>query len=373
MRKYPVHVVPVEGDMTAAVQRLAATDALLTSSFDRGDKVILKPNFVAPRKASTGATTSLELIRALAGILKDLGTEPYLCESPGMEYTWQQVFSYLGIEQLAKETGIQVVHCPSTHYVEVAEPENIYLRSIQIPEVVRGAKILNLPKLKTHVTTRVTLGMKNLMGLCHDATKRWMHVRGIEDCIADLNRILKPAYTVVDGQAAMEGDGGVYGNRRDLNALVGGGNVVAVDQVCCALMGVNPLEIPHIAALRSGIEAEIIGALNPERFHLPLHAPLYHSLYRGLYAIDYFFQILSTRHFNQWLYQTGYFGTRPKIKPDVCDRCEECIKVCPADCIDLETLRINAHTCIRCMDCFDVCPIDAIEVRGFSNPHNAAA
>ena len=99
---YPVHIVPLEPDGAIPLQQLQSVDPDFSRRFRRGDKVILKPNFVAPRKSSTGTTTSLELIRALAGMLKDNGAEPYLCESPGMEYSWEQVFEYLGIRALAR-------------------------------------------------------------------------------------------------------------------------------------------------------------------------------------------------------------------------------------------------------------------------------
>jgi uncharacterized protein (DUF362 family)/ferredoxin len=366
-----VHVVSLQQGYSDAVHQLAAADPGLSEAFSKGDRVVLKPNFVAPRKSSTGTTTSLELIRELADMLNDAGCKVYLCESPGMEYSWHQVFGYLGIHHLSKETGIEVVDYQNTKFVELSNDNNRFLRKIRVPAIVSRAKILNLPKLKTHVTTKVTLGMKNLMGLCHSDVKRWMHVRGIEPCIADLNRILKPVYTVVDGGPAMEGDGGVYGNPVPLNLLVGGTEVTAVDQICCRLMGVDYRSVAHIAALARDADPAVVGPTARTRFKLPIHSSMYHLLYRGLYAFDFVFHAFSEKRLNQWLYQTGHFGTRPRIAPDLCDRCEECTKVCPSQSIDLRTYRIDPHTCIRCLDCDDACPREAIKVLGFSNPQNA--
>ena len=57
-----------------------------------------------------------------------------------------------GIEQLARETGIEVVNCPTAEYVDLVREENRYLSRIRVPKVVRDTKILNLPKLKRRPT-----------------------------------------------------------------------------------------------------------------------------------------------------------------------------------------------------------------------------
>src|SRR5919205_946815 len=47
---------------------------------------LLTPNFVAGRPARTGATTSLDLIAAVADAVHAAGAPPLLCEFPGTEF-----------------------------------------------------------------------------------------------------------------------------------------------------------------------------------------------------------------------------------------------------------------------------------------------
>jgi len=70
---------------------------------------------------------------------------------------------------------------------------------------------------------------------------------------ADADGIMHPGSTpkrylsIVDGIAAMEGNGPVAGTRREAGILVGGSDPVAVDTVCARLMGFDEKRLPLIA------------------------------------------------------------------------------------------------------------------------------
>ena len=56
--------------------------------------------------------------------------------------------------------------------------------------------LINVPIAKDHGSTRLSLGMKNLMGLIE--SRNSFHSRGLDQCIADLSSALRPQLTVVD-------------------------------------------------------------------------------------------------------------------------------------------------------------------------------
>jgi uncharacterized protein (DUF362 family) len=109
----------------------------------------------------------------------------------------------------------------------------------------------------------------------------------------DLNRILlygdpegtlrdasrpKRYFSVVDGIAAMEGNGPVAGDRRAAGVVVAGADPVLVDTVCARVMGLDPERLalirhafaPHRWPLTTGTEAGIRPASNVAAWDRPL-------------------------------------------------------------------------------------------------------
>jgi len=48
-----------------------------------GDRVLIKPNLIAPRPVVDAVCTHPAMIRALAMIIRDCGGQPYIGDSPG--------------------------------------------------------------------------------------------------------------------------------------------------------------------------------------------------------------------------------------------------------------------------------------------------
>jgi uncharacterized protein (DUF362 family) len=173
----------------------------------KGETIVLKPNLVAPRHAKTGATTSLELLALVAERLKDLGAHPALLETPGMEYRVEETWRFFDLPALARSSGAKILPTDDKQWVSTKIPQARVLKKARLHLAVLEHPIFNLAKLKTHIITTATLSMKNLMGICHDATKRAMYILGIHWCIVDLNRLVQPALNVIHGTVGMEGSG----------------------------------------------------------------------------------------------------------------------------------------------------------------------
>ena len=247
-------------------------------------------------------------------------------------------------------------------------------RLARIPRFLQDACLINLPVLKTHVVSTMTLGMKNPMGILPRPDRRAMHTFGIDQCIVDMNRGLKPDLTIVDGSVGQDGEGPLYGDQADLQVLVAGRNSLAVDLVCCQLVDVKPGAIPH---LRLALEqlgrpswtlvGEDAGVI--KQFRLPEQKALYRFIFWLMYPLDYPYSWMAERgkHFCTTLYSTGLVGTRPQINEASCTRCGICVETCPLPgVIDLKTLQVNAQTCQRCLLCYEACPENAISVKGYS-------
>jgi uncharacterized protein (DUF362 family)/Pyruvate/2-oxoacid:ferredoxin oxidoreductase delta subunit len=345
----------------------------------RGAKLaILKPNFVAGRNAETGAITSFTLLKAIAEEVRACGAEPVLCETPGTEFDRDATYTILGVEKFCAENGILIVRVEPEGGEQdwvVLRPEGAKrLRHFRIPRILSEARLINLPVLKTHVVSTMTLGMKNPMGILPRPDRRSMHTFGIDQSIVDMNLGIKPDLTIVDGSVGQDGEGPLYGDKANLKVLVAGRDSLAVDLVCCQIVGVKARDIPHLnlALEQMGkpswrLVGEDVGVI--KKYCLPQQKTFYRFIFWMMYPLDYPYTWIAERgkHLCTTLYSTGLVGTRPQIKEENCTRCGVCVEACPLpNVIDLKALKVDYRTCQRCLLCYDACPEKAISVKGYS-------
>ena len=364
-------------DIAQAARRAVEVLGGMPSILDGRKVAILKPNFVAGRPARSGATTNLDLLAAVAEMVHAAGAQPMLCESPGTEFDFQQTYTILGLEEFCRQHDIGIVG-PVDRWIELRPQGARRLKRFHKPAALEDACLINLPVLKTHVVSGMSVAMKNLMGLLPREDRRSMHTLGIQQCIVDMNRGIKPDLNIVDGSIGQDQDGPLYGRKADLGVLVAGRDSLAVDLVCCGLVNVDPLSIGHF---RLGLEqfgpreprvtGDAVEALR--RFELPQVNPLYRFVFWMMYPLDYPFHRVTGEHLVTKLYSTGIVGTRPSILKDACTRCGTCVEACPLpNVIDLTTLRVNPRTCARCLLCYEACPEGAIAVKGMSGAERAS-
>lgn len=344
----------------------------------RGAKIaILKPNFVAGRNAESGSTTSFALLKAVAEEVRACGAEPVLCETPGTEFDRDATYTILGVEKFCAENAIRILRVDpegGEDWMELRPDGAKTLRRYHTLSVLKDARLINLPVLKTHVVSTMTLSMKNIMGILPKPDRRAMHSFGIDQSIVDMNLGIKPDLNIVDGSVGQDGEGPLYGDKADLQVLVAGRNSLAVDLACCQIVGVKPRAIPHLKLALEQLGkpswetvGEDVGVI--KQFRLPVQNGLYKFVFWMMFPLDYPFSWIAKRgqHLCTTLYGSGLVGTRPKIHEDMCTRCGICVDTCPLpNVIDLKTLKVNYSTCERCLLCYEACPENAISVKGYS-------
>lgn len=368
-----VAITRVERSIENSVRKAINLVGGMESVVSKGDEVYLKPNFVAPRDSSQGVTTNLEIIRLVAEEVRRCGGIPILFETPAIEFQKETVYDFLGVRDFAQENEILLMDsCPDLTKVPISGGK--VLNSIKIPKILQHAKIINLPKLKTHVSAKMTCAMKNLIGLLPDFEKRRVHIWGVHPAIVDICKVFRPVLNIVDATTCLEGDGPTYGDRVDLGLIISGKNTVSVDKVCSQIIGLPWEEVKYIrlADGEPNGEVTIIGESLEEvkvPFNIPQKSTIFHWGFRLVYTLDVLFSKFFSKPLNQFLYSTGYVGTNPKIIKERCNRCGVCIEVCPVeDVLDIRTYRINYKNCIRCLNCYLACNRSAITVKGVSHP-----
>src|SRR5437763_16773013 len=95
--------------MGSPTRRVIEVRGGMSAVLDGRRVAVLKPNFVAGRPARTGATTSLDLIAAVADAVHAAGATPLLCESPGTEFDGEATYTILGMEAFCRRHEIGFV------------------------------------------------------------------------------------------------------------------------------------------------------------------------------------------------------------------------------------------------------------------------
>ena len=211
------------------------------------DKVLIKVNFITTKTWDTGATTDPVVVEAIIKKLQLLPIKIYVVESDATMTNADNAFAVTGMKEMADRNGVECLNLRHVKdRVKIEIPNGKALKSINVPRIVTESAVISAAKLKTHGSTKVTLGMKNMFGLLPDKFKGKYHMMGISSVITDINSVIRPVLTVIDGFVGMEGMGPVSGSPVKMDLVIAGKNVVATDAAACRIMGFDPKEVAHI-------------------------------------------------------------------------------------------------------------------------------
>jgi uncharacterized protein (DUF362 family) len=254
-------------------------------------RIMLKPNLVGP---DPNITTKPEVIRALAELMLKAGKEVSIGEGSaaapgfnadeeGVHFTkdpeildpmQQYVFDQLGYTDLAQSLGIPLINLHTGEMVEVEVPDAFVFNKIVVHKSLSEIDLLcSVPMMKTHVLARVSLGMKNLMGLypgsAYCSVRSCIHDESFKKrspCVSfeimDMVRACPPGLTVIDASTSMEGNGPTDGDLIKTNLIIAGTNPLATDMVAAKIMGFHKNEVATLAmAIRARMRPSSLEAI----------------------------------------------------------------------------------------------------------------
>jgi uncharacterized protein (DUF362 family) len=211
------------------------------------DRTLIKVNFITTKTWDTGATTDPVVVEAIIRKLQELPLEVLVVESDATVTNATKAFRVTGMAEMCERNGVEWLNLRHVKdRVELPIPDGLALKKIKVPRIVAESAVISAAKLKTHSETGVTLGMKNMFGLLPDKFKGRYHARGMHKVILDINRVVRPVLTVVDGFVAMEGRGPINGSPVKMETIIAGLDVVATDATAARVMGFDPMRVPHI-------------------------------------------------------------------------------------------------------------------------------
>jgi len=220
--------------------------------------VFIKPNIVFWSRFGTfpayGVITTSRVVEDMVILLKERGIEDIrigegtVFFDPKDRETPAHAFETLGYNTMKKKYGISVVNLFERPYEKVTFRDGTTLNFSV--DFLKADFVVNIPVLKTHAQTVVTLGIKNLKGTidvnsrkkCHSAdTEKDLHYM-----IARFQEILPSGFTLIDGIFTNERGPGIDGKIRRKNLLIGSRDALSADKVGAMVLGYDPSEVPHL-------------------------------------------------------------------------------------------------------------------------------
>jgi uncharacterized protein (DUF362 family) len=237
----------------------------------KGQKVVVKPNIGWDVLPERGGNTHPKLVAEIIKHCLNAGAKEVLVFDHTCD-EWQRCYKNSGIEAAAKDAGAKIAPAHTEgYYQSVNIPNGKVLTNAKEHELILGADVfINVPVLKHHSSSRVTIGLKNLMGNVWD--RGFWHGNDLHQCIADFGTFRKPTLNVIDAYYVMKRNGPRGVSVEDvitMKAQLLTTDIVAGDTAAAKLFGTNPADIRHIKlAAEQGVGRMDLEKMNIKRITL---------------------------------------------------------------------------------------------------------
>lgn len=356
----------------------------------KASKILVKPNLNSNMNALTGNTTDLRLIASVLEFLNDCGYSDVIVgegTNSGFYRRGIDVISRLKVDRIAKRFGARICDLNHDSKVEIAFENGVtaYIAA----SCAHADFFINLPKLKMHYETEMSVCLKSLMGcLVGMENKKKAHSDLIKN-IYNINQYIKPDLQMIDAIVAMEGNGPTTGTPIHCGYVITGQNPFLLDLACARIAKVPYFEVPllRLAEKRGDIPKEfhdfldeteidqysmefrrpdiswltaIVSHKKLQKYFLRVrHAPIVRTMF-GSYAAN---RIMFAMGLTQEVYsEEENCENRLKLDMSKCTGEGKCEAYCPVG-LRLPD-QLNHLECIKCLYCFSVCPNAAIRAEG---------
>lgn len=241
-------VAVMGGEPEVMFDKAIASLGGMKSFVPKGSKVLVKPNIGWDVEPEQAGNTNPKLVGRIVEQCLHAGAKEVFVFDHTCDH-WVRAYKNSGIQQAVKEAGGKIVSGESDNYYQnVSIPDGIRLKETRVHELLLEADVtINVPVLKHHSSSRITVGMKNLMGVVWD---RWYwHRNDLHQCIADFTSYHKPTLTVVDAYRVMKRNGPRGVSKRDvvtMKSLILATDPVAADAAAAKFFGSEPEDIRYI-------------------------------------------------------------------------------------------------------------------------------
>jgi len=242
----------------------------MTHFISRGDIVVVKPNIGWDRAPQYAATSNPDLVTAIIKSCYDAGAKTVkifdrTCNNPRRCYKNSQ------IEEKSNAVDAEVSQIRDEKFVNTSIKNGKLIKEWPIyKEYLEADKIINVPIAKHHSMSRLTLGLKNLMGVMGE-NRGSLHA-DFDIKINDIDSNILPTLTIIDAYRILTANGPVGGNLSQVKltkTLIMSPCLVTADYLALDLFGVTPRDVGHVReAIDRGMNKYDLKKLNLKKIVL---------------------------------------------------------------------------------------------------------
>jgi uncharacterized protein (DUF362 family) len=254
--KYKVAVGQYEKPLESVRNIVEACNGL--ANMPKNSHVYIKPNIVFWTRSvdfpKWGVITTSRTIEDMVCILKEQGVnnitigEGTVVSNPKDRETAQHAFQSLGYDTLNKRYGVKYVNVFDRPFEEVDLGDDFKLNFNK--DILDSDFVVDIPVLKSHNQTVVSLGIKNLKGCIDIISRRRCHNanpdRNLNTWVSKLADKMPPIFTLLDGIFTNERGPAIDGRIRRSNILAGSSDILSADLVGAKLLGHEPSNVSHL-------------------------------------------------------------------------------------------------------------------------------
>ena len=246
------------GDYRQVVRRAVEAVGGIAQFVKSGERVVIKPNIGWDRSPEQGANTHPQVVRALAELALEAGAGAvrvfdHTCNEKRRCYSNSGIISEL--EKIG-DSRVRWEYIDERKFVPVDIRDGKSLKRWEIyQEALTADCYINVPVAKHHGLSRLSLGLKNVMGVIGGNRGKLHHNLGQD--LADLATVIRPRLTVIDATRLLLRNGPQGGKVEDVkvaDTIIASADPVAADAYATTLFGLQPEEIEStVAAHRMGL------------------------------------------------------------------------------------------------------------------------
>lgn len=219
--------------------------------------VFIKPNILFWSRTSAfpkwGAITTSRIVEDVIILLKEHGVKDITIGEGIVTFgnnskIADNAFKSLGYENLRKRFGIKYINIMERPFERVNLGDGVTLRFNK--DILHSDYVVDIPVLKSHAQTIVSLGIKNLKGTIDVSSRKKCHsINNKKDLhfhIAKLADKMPPVFTVIDGIYSLERGPSFTGRAKRSNLLIASEDLLSADMVGAKVLGYEPSDVPHL-------------------------------------------------------------------------------------------------------------------------------
>lgn len=239
------------GSVVSLVRTQSSQEEIENSIFEALDLINFKPNCPVNSvsikanlcyywNAATGYTTDPRVVAGIIDYVHErygMNTVIRVVEADATAMQTKHAFSVLGYKKLAEEKDVELFNLSNDSLSEEKVLVNGREITFKIPQsLLKSDLFINVPKLKTMRTTRITCALKNIFG-CIASPRKIIYHPFLNEAIVGINKILRPHITIVDGLIAL----GRFPVK--LGLIMASIDLFSIDWIASQIMGYNPFKI----------------------------------------------------------------------------------------------------------------------------------